>query len=212
MSTIPGSRARRGLALAVLGLFVVACSPATSATASPSSPPSAPPSLAPTPIPTPSLAPTPNPTQAASPSAAAAADPSVGLKIGPPYTLQPLDPAIEESLRQQYASSAGAFASLIGVGGRTVIANGIPVAFVFVIGMPTGTMTDAVYQSMVTGMASSTGAQLKSTTIAGTDVSTGSVQTGAIGVYRDGDRMVMAITPQASDLNGVAEALVTAND
>ena len=114
-------------------------------------------------------------------------------------------------MRQQYASSLGAFAGLIGVGGRTVIANGAPVALVFAIGLPAGTMSDAIYQSMVTGIASNTGVSLKSTTIAGTEVSTGLVATGSIGIYRDADRLVMAITPKASDLNTVAEALITAN-
>ena len=114
-------------------------------------------------------------------------------------------------MRQQYASSAGAFASLIGVGGRTVIANGAPAAVVFVIGMPAGTMTDAVYQSMLAGMAANTGATFKDSAIAGTKVSTGPVATGSIGVYRAGDNLVMAITPLASNLEPVLEALITAN-
>jgi hypothetical protein len=198
---------RRGFAAVILGFLIAACSPSASVA------PSLTPSPEPTATPSPSASQSSNgsvaPSFAPLPSASTAADPAIGLTIGPPYALTPLDPTLEASLRQQYGASAGAFASLIGVGGRQVTANGIPVAFVFVIGLPSGVMSDTVYQSMLNGIASNTGVTLKTTTIAGTEVSSGATATGNIGIYRDGDRLIMIIAP--TDLNAVAEALIAAN-
>jgi hypothetical protein len=193
---------RRGFAAVLfgflLGFLIAACSPSASVA----------PIATPSPGPTASPSPTASASPIALPSASTAADPAIGLMIAPPYTLTPLDPAIEASLRQQY-SGAGAFASLIGVGGRQVTNNGAPAALVFVIGLPPGTMTDAIYHSLVGVMASSTNVVLKTTTIAGTEVSSGSGANANIGIYRDGDRLVMVIAP--TDPSAVAEALITAN-
>jgi hypothetical protein len=194
--------ARRGFAAVLLGFLlgflVAACSPTASLA----------PSATPSPEPTASPSPTASLSPSAMPSASTAADPADGLAIAPPYTLAPLDPTLEASLRQQYAASAGAFASLIGVGGRQVVANGVPVGSVIVIGLPPGVMSDATYQAMLSGITSSAGVTLKTTTIAGTEVSSGSAGTGNLGVYRNGDRIVMVIAPK--DLDAVAEALITA--
>jgi hypothetical protein len=202
-----GRPARRALALAVLGLVALACSPTASLSPSPSSAPSA----AATPNPTPAITPVPSATPAASASVAAAADPSIGLKIAAPYELKALDPAVEAVFRQQFMASAGAFGSLIGVGGRNVTENGTPVGFVFVVGFPAGIMNDIAYQSMVSGLESSTGVAFKTTTISGTAVSTGASATGGVGVYKDGDNVVILITPSAANVEAVAKALIAAN-
>jgi hypothetical protein len=156
------------------------------------------------------VTPSPAPTPARTASASAAADPAIGLKIAAPYTLRALAPAAETAFRQQLMSSAGAFGSLIGVGGREAIKDGILVGFVFVVGFPTGVMNDVAYRSTLTGLESSAGGTFTTTTIAGTEVSTGG-STSNMGLYRDGDEVIILITPSPPAVTALAEALITAN-
>ena len=90
-----------------------------------------------------------------------------------PYALTPLDPALEAVFKQQFTQGAGAFGSLVGVGGRTVTQDGALVGYVFVIGFPAGMLNAAAYQAMLTGMEPGMGVTFKTETISGVDVSTG---------------------------------------
>lgn len=211
MSTIAAGRGGRWFAVVLLGLLIAACSPGTTVNPSPSLTPSA--SVAPTASPsaTPTASPSPSPSLSPSPIASTAADPANGLAIAAPYTLTALDPALEASFRQQFATSAGAFGSLIGLGGRGVVSNGTLVGYVLVIGFPTGIMSDAAYQSMLDGIASSSQLTFEKTTISGVEVSSGSTATAGLGVYRAVDDVIITITPTASSLGAVTTALVAAN-
>lgn len=209
MNSADISRARRTIGIVLFGVLLAACSPA--APVAPSLTPSPVPTIAPTPSAAATVAAAPSAAPVASASAAAAPDPAIGLKVAAPYTLGALDPALEAAFRQQFAASAGAFGSLIGVGGRDVITNGLPVAYVVVIGFPAGIMSDAAYQSMLSGIASSSAGTLTKKTISGTEVSEGTAATGTLGFYRDGDNVIMVIAPKAADLDPVAKALIDAN-
>jgi hypothetical protein len=199
------------IALVLLGLLFAACSPSAALSPSPSRDPSAAPSLsaASTPAPTPSPTATPLPTP--SPSAPAAVDAAAGLKIAAPYTLAPLDPTLEATFRQQISTSMGSLAGLIGFGGRNVVQNGAPAGFAFVISMPPGVLTDTTYRTLLQGIEGGTQMTFTTATIAGTEVSSGTAATGALGVYRDGDRIVMVVAPTAAAFTPVTKALITAN-
>lgn len=213
--TIAAARGGRRVAAVLLGLLIAACSPTvtvtptTTVTPSPSPSPSA--SAAPTASPSawPTASPSPSPESSSIPSAAA--DPAEGLAIAAPYTLTTLDPLLEASFRQQFTASLGALSSLIGIGARQVASNGSLVGYVLVIGFPTGIMNDAQYQSIVDGIASSSAVTFQKTTVSGVEVSSGSMATGGIGLYRAGDNVIITITPTASNLTEVTTALVTAN-
>jgi hypothetical protein len=125
--------------------------------------------------------------------------------------LSALAPAIEASLRQQFAASAGAFGSLIGIGARNISEGGAPVGNVLVIGLPGGVMSDAVYQVMVDGLATNTGVSLTTSTISGVEVSSGSGAAAAMSVFRRGDTVIVTLMPTDSKLTAVTTALVTAN-
>jgi hypothetical protein len=203
------SRATRGIALVALlfvALVIAACSP----TASPSSSANA----TTTPTASSTAAATASPTASVAPSAAASAalaDPAVGLKIGAPYTLAPLDPALETSFRQQFAGAVGAFGSLIAVGGREIDSNGALAGYVMIMGFPAGFVTDSIYQAMLGGMTSSSQVTFTKTTVSGTEVSSGTMATAALGIYRAGDKIVMTFAPTATVLTPITTALVTAN-
>ncbi|MEO8438106.1 MAG: hypothetical protein ABI562_06565 [Chloroflexota bacterium] len=207
MSLIDLLRGRRAIAVVLFGALLAACSPAATSVAPSTPSPVA--TVAATPVP--SVAGSASALPAPSASVATAPDPAIGLKIAAPYSLIALDPALEATIRQQITGSAGAFGNLIGVGGRTVSANGSPVGLVFVMSLPAGLMTDATYQSIVAGMASSSQVAFTTSTISGTEVSTGAGPTGSIGVFREGDHVVIEITQKATDLPLVAKALIDAN-
>ena len=169
-----GSRAPRGLAVILLGVLLAACSPGAASVA-PSATAVATPE--PTAAPTVAAAPTPSASTAAAASASAQPDPAIGLKIAAPYKLTALDPALEAAFGSQFTQSAGAFGSLVGVGGRTITKDGKLAGYVFVIGFPPGMLSEATYQRDAQGMESSMGATFTTETISGVDVSTGTSAT-----------------------------------
>jgi hypothetical protein len=206
--TLPRARGGRLLPLVFVGLLIAACSPAASGGPSTSDAPAA------TPTSAPSLSPSPSPASSSSdaPSASAAAvDPALGLKVAAPYQLVALDPALETAFRQQFAASAGAFASLIGIGGREVTSSGALAGYVFVIAFPAGVLTDASYQAMLGGIATGSQTTFTATTISGVSFSSGTTATSGLGAFRVGDHVVMVVTPTATTLTGIATALITAN-
>jgi hypothetical protein len=205
--TLPRARGGRLLALVFVGLLIAACSPAASGAPSVSEAPAATPTSAPSPSPSPS----PASSLSDAPSASAAADPALGLKIAAPYELVALDPALETSFRQQFAVSAGAFASLIGIGGREVTSSGALAGYVFVIAFPAGVLTDASYQAMLGGIASSSQLTFTTATISGVSFSSGTTATSGLGAFRVGDHVVMVVTPTATTLTPIATALISAN-
>ncbi len=202
-----GSRALRGLAVILFGLLLAACSPgaasvAPSATAVATAEPTAAPTVAAT-----------DAAPSASTGAAGSAqpDPAIGLKIASPYELSPLDPALEAVFQQQFTQGAGAFGSLVGVGGRTVTKDGTLVGYIFVIGFPAAMLSETAYQAMITGMQSSMGVTFTTQTISGVDVSTGTSATANIGVMQNGDHVILTLTPTSAELPGVAKAIIDAN-
>jgi hypothetical protein len=205
---MPRPRGGRLLSLILIGLLIVACSPAASAAPSATETPAATPTSSPSPSPSPSPASSPSDTPSAS---AAAVDPALGLKIAAPYELVALDPALEASFRQQFATSAGAFASLIGIGGREVTSSGLLAGYVFVIAFPAGVLTDASYQAMLGGIATGSQLTFTATTISGVSFSSGTTTTSGLGAFRVGDHVVMVVAPTATTLTPIATALITAN-
>jgi hypothetical protein len=205
-----GSRAPRGLAFILLGVLLAACSPGAASVAPSATAVTTPePSVAATAAPT--IAATPSASTAAAASASALPDPAIGLKIGTPYKLTALDPALEAVFKEQFTQGAGAFGSLVGVGGRTVTKDNQLVGYVFVIGFPTGMLSQTAYQAMLTGMQSSMGVTFKTQTISGVDVATGTSTTANVGVMQNGDHVVLTLTPTGAELPGIAKAIIDAN-
>lgn len=202
----------------VFALSVAACGSSTTITASPSpsastSTPSADLST-PSPAASPSEAPSASATPIGSPAASRApspSDPANGIAIAPPYQLSPLDPALETTFRQRFAESTGAFASLIGVGGRTIQTNGSLAGYLFVLSFPKGLLSDAAYQAMLNGLETSSQVTFAATTISGVKVSTGSTATSGLGVYHSGDKVIILMAPTASSLIPIATALISAS-
>ena len=134
-----------------------------------------------------------------------------GSRSATPYALTPLDPALEAIFKQQFTSGAGAFGNLVGVGGRTVMQDDALVGYVFVIGFPSGLLSEAAYQAMLSGMEPGMGVTFETTTISGVDVATGESPTANVAVFQDGDHVILTLTPTAAELPVVAKAIIDAN-
>ena len=206
ITSVFGSRVPRGLAVILFGLLLAACSPGAASVA-----PSATAVATPEPTAAPTVAATPSASAAAAASASAQPDPAIGLKIDSPYKLTPLDPALEAVFKEQFTQGAGAFGSLVGVGGRTVTKDDKLVGYVFVIGFPAAMLSETAYQAMLTGMQSSMGVTFTTQTISGVDVASGTSATANVGVMQSGDHVILTLTPTSAELPGIAKALIDAN-
>ena len=202
-----GSRAPRGLAVILLGVLLAACSPGAASVA-----PSATAVATPEPTAAPTVAATVAPTPSASTAAGGSAqpDPAIGLEIAPPYTLAPLDAALEATLGAQLGQ-LGSVGGLLAVGGRSILNAGKPAGFVEVIALPPGMLTDEMYTTLLGAIGPSTGATFSTETVGGVSVSKATTPTGGLSIFHAGDRIIMTIIPTGGDLDAATKALIDAN-
>ena len=135
-----GAIGRASHAIAIGAFVASACGGATPTAAPTLAATAAPQTFAPTAAPV-----TPAPTvvitlapggATAAPGASAEVDPSDALKIGPPYTFEPLDPALAEVFISAMEESLGSMSSLFQVGVKSAVANGESAAWVIVMRFP----------------------------------------------------------------------------
>jgi hypothetical protein len=204
-----GWRAPRGLAVILLGVLLAACSPGAASVAPSATSIATPePTVAPTVAAT--VAPTPSASTAAAASGSAQPDPAIGLEIAAPYTLAPLDAALEATLGAQLGQ-LGSVGGLVGVGGRSILNAGKPAGFVEVIALPPGMLTDQMYTTLLGAIGPSTGATFSTETVGGVTVSKATTPTGGLSIFHAGDRIIMTIIPTGGDLDAATKALIDAN-
>ena len=204
------SRAARAVSALLIGLVFVACSPASPSSVAPSTPalPTAAPTVAPTVAAT--AAATASPSTATA-TGSAQPDPAAGLEIAAPYTLTALDRALETTFRDQFTKGAGAFGSLIDVGGRTANKDGRVAGYVIVLGFPAGILTESTFDLLLTGLGSSSTTPFTETMISGVPVAVGTAATANMGIFRADDTIVMTLSPAAAEVPEIAKALIDAN-
>jgi hypothetical protein len=201
----------RSLAVAsaaiALVLTVAACGSSAPATTAPSQAvaPSVAASVAP-----PSVAASPAPSTPVA-SGGTAVDPTEGLKIGAPYSLTVLPEAMATLFEQQMAAGLASFGDTIKVGFRQ-IDGGTGTNILMVMKFPDGSLNAAAYQAALAGMGSSlAGATFTTTTVDGVDISSAKAATGGMGVFHNGDLMMVVIASTEADVVPIATALVQAN-
>jgi hypothetical protein len=220
MNQAPSSPTRRRLAVRTAGAIllaaaVAACGSSAPASGAPTSvtlPSIALPSIALPSIALPSIALPSIALPSINPGASGTAvDPAVGLKIDAPYSLVALPGALQQQLETSMATSLGAFGQSIKVGFRQVSGGAGMISILMVISFPPGTLNATAYQAALSGMGGSMGATFTTTAVDGVDVSSGTMSTGGVAIFHDGDQMVMVIAPTPSDALPIATALVKAN-
>jgi hypothetical protein len=218
VQTMP--RHRLAAALLGFGLVAGACG-GSAATAAPVTPvptiATAPPTASPTPVPTatptaaPTATPTAAPTATATAGASAAVDPAASLAIAAPYALVELDPATAAAMQSSIESGLGAYSSLFHIGTREVTNAGKLAAYVMVMQFPTGTLTDTTYQAVLGGITASSKTTFKLNDVAGTPVSTGTLSTVSVGIFKSGDDVVLVLAITQPEVLPIAKALITSN-
>lgn len=167
------------------------------------------------PTPAPSVAATTGPGASADASASASAsavvDPAASLAIASPYAIVALDAATATALQTSIEQGMGAFAGLVHVGTREVAKSGVLAAYVMVLAFPAGTLTDATYQLVVAGLSANATAAFTPTTVSGTTVSTGTMSTVNVGVYKAGDAVMLVMAVAKAEVLPIAGALISSN-
>lgn len=215
--TRSGARRRASLVAVAMSLAILVAACGGSASPSPSASPapaSVAPSVEPSPSPTPSPSPSPSVTPSASASVAPAVaeDPAKGLKVGAPYALVELDPALTQYFRNQMANGMGSFAGLFSIGLRQVTGGKSAANIVLVMGFPKGMLNDQTYKGAIGGMLAVMDVTKQSkTTVSGVDVTSATVKTGTIAAFRIGDHLIMVISSGGTDAVAIATAVVSAN-
>jgi hypothetical protein len=212
------------LSVAGLALIVAACGSAASPSPSPTATPAPTPSATPTATPTPTLAPTatptlaptpaPAPTATPAPSATPAIDPTSDLKIGGGYTLVPLDPTVEATMKAAIEQSLGSMASLLEFGAKNVNRGTTKTGFVMVVaypGLPAASRT-TFFQSAVNGTVTTSGAKVVSRpTISGHAVIVAAAAASAFAAYQYKDGIVYAYAATAKEALAIITAVIKAN-
>jgi hypothetical protein len=229
MTVPPKLRRRLVAALIGIGLGVGACGGSTATAAPAASAPSlvASPSAANTPTPatsppaTSSAAPgdssasgalgSAGASASASASASATVDPAAGLAIASPYSLVELDATTATAMQTSIEQGMGAYGGLIHVGTREVDKGGTLAAYVMVLAFPTGTLADATYQAVLTGMSANATGAFTSNSVMTTTVSTGVMSTVNVGIYKAADAVMVVLALDKTQVLPIAAALISSN-
>ncbi len=150
----------------------------------------------------------------ASPSAGPGGPSAPGLldvRIAAPYTLADLPASKADALSEGIANNLGVYAKAVHVGVQQIQKGPAVAAYLMVVAFPTGTLSDSVYGQVITDL--SMGAEQDFTTrpISNVPVSFGGMGGGSVAVFRAGDLVLIALSPQTTDLTPIATALVQAN-
>jgi hypothetical protein len=211
----------RGAAIALATLLVAACgataspSPSaagTTATATAAPTPTATPE--PTPTATPEPTQTPDPTPSVEPSGSeAAVDPTADLEIAAPYELEPLDEASAAAFEAGITQGLGAMGEVIDFGAMTVTRDGEQVAILLAMAFPDfpGSQDPSFFQSVMGGVAGSSGGQVETTTIGGKTIGLIEGPSASFAGYQQDSTVIFAIGPSIDESTEVVTALIEAN-
>jgi hypothetical protein len=215
-------------ALIALALVISACGSATVtpaaspqaavATASPSA--SARPTTVPTPKPTPTLRPTPTATPEPKPTLAPAKDVATGFRIGSPYRLRTLEPAIAARLDPILDGFTQAYREYFSIGVREIRRSGAFEDVLLVFRIKSGVATSVIgsWDDLIRG--ATMGGTLKATTktVSGVKVTYVSTNTFGLAIFRlSGNRtyrnyVFEIVAPDQAKLAAATAAFLKANN
>ena len=192
--------------LVATALVVAACGAATSPSPSPS------PSPAPSPSPSPSPSPAPSPSPSPSLSPSAAANPASAIKIDPPYATSAIDPFMENTMKELFASGTGGFGALFDFGGVQVNRDDKLAGFLFALGFVNDVDVPATeWGSFLGGVEGSMDTKFTKKDIDGTDVYFGTTASGSMAMMLLGGDIIFLVGQTPADTEGIVTAVVSAN-
>ena len=213
-----------GIALALATLLAAACGPTAAPSASVAVTPSAAASdtaeatsteaVTPSPEPTPSETPDETDEASASPTASEDdVDPTADLTIAEPYALEPLDDVSAAAFQTGIAESLGAMGEVIDFGAMTVTRDDAQVAILLAMAFPEfpGMEDPSFFESVMGGVAGSSGGEVETTTIAGRTVGLVEGAGTAFAGYQQDATVIFAIGQDMDEVTEVITALIEAN-
>ena len=151
----------------------------------------------------------------AGPAASAAGSDTAGqlldIQIAQPYSLADLTPAKADVIQAGIEKDLGAYAKAVHVTVQSVQQGGTAAAYLMVVSVPRGTLSDEVYRQVITDLSMGSEADYPSKLVGAVPVSFGSMNGGSVAVFRKGDLAFITLAPQTTDLTPVVTALVKAN-
>ena len=134
-------------------------------------------------------------------------DAATRLTIAPPNRLGELNPEFVAALRQLLAAMTPV-STWVTLGARSVRSRDITIGVVLVMAFPAGMLTDEAYQGAMAGASLTVNVKLKTSTLLGIKVATGSVAVGGVAMFRAEDRIIMVETTDPPALTGVLKHLL----
>ena len=213
------SAARLSAVIMLVSLLIVACGATTPPSDSPATGPATRPTPRSTPDPAP-LEPTPIPS--------AAADPAVGLAIGQPYTIRPVDPSSESWLLTTFRTAlqeemtpggGGTTADLVQLALREVAQGDASLGSVYLIAVPEALRADPSHDrdlhdigSALREIGDPAGDLFVDTRIASMVIPVRRDQTvGGTALVQVGDRLLMVVTRSEMTIIPIVTSLIEAN-
>jgi hypothetical protein len=142
---------------------------------------------------------------------AASAGQLLDVSIGAPYTLAELPAAQADAIQAGIEKDLGAYGKAVHASVKEIQQGGTTAGYLMVVAFPHGTLSDYVYQQVITDL--SMGAESTFTTkpIGAVPVSFGTLGGGSVAVFRNGDLVLITLSPTTTDLTPVVTALVKTN-
>ncbi len=190
-------RTRLAVGLLTLAALVAACGSSTSPSPSASSAAAASPAA-------------PGATSAAG-AASPGTDSLAGISIAAPYTLVDLPAGTADTIQAGIDRDLGAYGKAVHASMKAVDENGTNAAYLMVVRLPAGTVSDNLYSQVITSLSMGAEADFPSKLVNGIPVSFGSMIGGSVAVYRKGDLVFITLATQAKDLTPIVSAVIKAN-
>jgi hypothetical protein len=219
----------RNAALLLLIVVVAGCggatgtpAPTTQATfAAASSPkPTATPTPRPTPTATPSPRPTPSPTPEPTPTLAPARDVAAGLKIGSPYRIRTLEPALADRLEPIIDGFSKAYAEYFTIGIREIKHSGAFEDVLLAFKLKAGVTSSVIgsWDDLIKGATMNSTLKATTKTVSGVKVTYVSTNAFGLAIFRlTGNRtyrnyLFEIVAPTQTKLAAVTAAFIKANN
>ncbi|HEY4751638.1 MAG TPA: hypothetical protein VIH37_00020, partial [Candidatus Limnocylindrales bacterium] len=133
------------------------------------------------------------------------------VTIGAPYTLTDLPASKADTIQAGIEKDLGPYGKAVHASVKEIQQGGTTAGYLMVVAFPNGTLTDNVYQQVITDLSMGAESDFTTKPVGAVPVSYGTLGGGSVAVFRQGDLVMIALSPTTTDLTPVVTALVKAN-
>jgi hypothetical protein len=144
-------------------------------------------------------------------AAGATAGQLLDVTIGAPYSLADLPATQADLIQAGIEKDLGAYGKTVHAAVKEIQQGGTTAAYLMVVAFPQGTLSDNIYQQVITDLSMGAESDFTTKPIGAVPVSFGTLNGGSVAVFRNGDLALITLSPTTTDLTPVVTALVKAN-